>query len=201
MKTQIAKSSFTPKFASLVALFALMPILAQAHPGHGPANSFLSGLNHPLHGLDHILAMVAVGLWASQLGGRSLWAVPATFVGVMMAGGALGMMGLPLPLVETGILLSVLVLGVLIASAARLPLAASMGVVGLFALFHGYAHGTEIPLAASGLSYGFGFVAATTLLHASGIALGLAAQKMVTASAVRFAGVAIAICGLCLWLG
>jgi urease accessory protein len=201
MKIELAKSASQLKSASLVALFALAPVLAQAHPGHGPASGFMSGLNHPLHGLDHILAMVAVGLWAAQLGGRSLWAVPATFVSVMILGGALGMMGVPLPMVETGILLSVLALGLLIAAAARLPLAASMVIVGLFALFHGHAHGTEIPLAASGLSYGFGFVAATTLLHTAGIGLGLAAQKLASARAIRYAGAAIALCGLCLWLG
>ena len=198
MKTQLGKSSF--KSAALVALFALTPILAQAHPGHSHAGGFAGGLSHPLSGLDHILAMVAVGLWAAQLGGRSLWAVPASFVSLMIAGGALGMMGLPLPMVETGILVSVLVMGIFIATAARLPLAASMVIVGLFALFHGYAHGTEAPLAASGLSYGFGFVVATAMLHACGIALGLAAQKFLTASAVRFTGAAIALCGVCLWL-
>jgi urease accessory protein len=200
MNNHIAKSPLNFKLPALLGLIALLPIVAQAHPGHGPADSFASGLNHPLHGLDHILAMVAVGLWAAQLGGRSLWLVPATFVSLMTVGGALGMMGVPVPMVETGIMVSVLVMGLLIAFAARLPLAASVALVGVFAIFHGYAHGTEIPLAASGFSYGFGFVVATAMLHACGIALGLLAKKSLAAPAIRLAGAAIMICGLCIWL-
>jgi len=200
MNNHMAKSPLNFKLPALLGLIALLPIVAQAHPGHGPADSFSAGLNHPLHGLDHILAMVAVGLWAAQLGGRSLWAVPLTFVSLMTVGGALGMAGIPVPMVETGIMVSVLVMGLLIASAARLPLAASMTLVGVFAIFHGFAHGTEIPLAASGFSYGFGFVLATAMLHACGIALGLLAKKSLAAPAIRFAGAAIMICGLCLWL-
>lgn len=188
------------KTASIFTLIALAPMIASAHPGHGLANSFAGGFSHPLFGLDHILAMVAVGLWAAQMGGRSLWAVPATFVGVMSVGGMLGMTGLHLPMVEAGILASVLVLGMLIAAAARLPLAASMTLVGLFALCHGYAHGTEIPVAASGLSYGIGFIFATAALHACGIGLGLLAQKRISASVLRYAGAAIALGGVGLWL-
>src|SRR5579883_978366 len=154
MNTQTTKTSF--KTTSLLALLALVPVLASAHPGHG-THGFASGFSHPLLGLDHILAMVAVGLWAAQLGGRSLWAVPATFVGVMSVGGMLGLLGVPLPMVEAGILASVLILGLFIATAVRLPLAASMLLVGAFALFHGHAHGTEIPATASGLTYGLGF--------------------------------------------
>jgi urease accessory protein len=202
MKTEIQKSSSNLKAVSLLALFALAPLMAQAHPGHGPANSFASGLNHPLSGWDHILAMVAVGLWAAQMGGRSLWAVPAAFVSLMTVGGALGMLGVPLPMVETGILVSVLALGMLIVAAARLPLAVSMGIVGVFALFHGHAHGTEIPAAASGLNYALGFVLGTALLHACGIGVGLLAQKrFIGPSALRLAGAAIVLGGLCLWLG
>jgi urease accessory protein len=200
MNNQMPKSPLNLKLPTLLGLITLLPIVAQAHPGHGPANSFASGLNHPFHGLDHILAMVAVGLWAVQLGGRSLWAVPVTFVSLMTVGGALGMMGVHVPMVETGIMVSVLVMGLLITTAARLPLAASMGLVGLFAIFHGFAHGTEIPLAASGFSYGFGFVLATAMLHACGIALGMFARKSFAAPAIRFAGAAITICGLCLWV-
>lgn len=198
MNTRKLKSSL--KLAGALGVVAFVPMLAQAHPGHGPANSFASGFGHPLQGLDHLLAMIAVGLWAAQLGGRSIWAVPATFVGVMSIGGMLGMMGMPLPMVEAGILTSVLVLGILIAAAARLPLAVSMAVVGLFALFHGHAHGTEIPMAASGLVYGIGFVLATAALHGCGIALGLLAQKRLAAPALRYAGAAIAVTGVCLWL-
>ncbi|MDB6017325.1 MAG: Ni/Fe hydrogenase [Pedosphaera sp.] len=200
MTTQNRISWLNIKFLALLAGCALVPTLAQAHHLPGETNGFVGGLNHPVHGWDHILAMVAVGLWASQLGGRALWLVPATFVSLMAAGGMLGMMGVPVPGVETGILVSVLGLGLLIATAARLPLAASMAVVGLFAIFHGQAHGAEIPVAASGLSYGFGFVVSTAGLHACGLGMGLLAQKRFAIPAVRLAGAAIALGGLCLWL-
>jgi urease accessory protein len=187
------------KTTTLFTLLALAPMLASAHPGHGIGNSFAGGFSHPLSGFDHLLAMLAVGLWAAQLGGRSVWAVPATFVGVMSLGGMLGMIGMPLPMVEAGMLASVLVLGILIATAARLPLAASMVLVSLFALFHGHAHGTEIPVAASGFIYAIGFVLATIALHLCGIALGKAAQKNFKTPVLRYAGAAIALCGLGLW--
>lgn len=200
MRNQIRKSSSQLKIASL-ALLALTPFLAQAHILPGEPHSFSSGFNHPLHGLDHMLAMVAVGLWAAQLGGRALWMVPASFVGCMTLGGALGMMGVHVPMVEAGILASVLILGMLVAGAARLPLAAAMAVTGLFAIFHGHAHGTEIPLAASGFIYALGFALATAILHACGIGLGLLAQKRLPVPALRFAGVGIVVAGVCLWLG
>lgn len=201
MKNQNRNTSLSFKLILGLALFALTPFLAQAHIVPGEANGFTSGLNHPLHGLDHILAMVAVGLWAAQLGGRSLWLVPATFVGLMTVGGALGMLGVHVPMVEAGILLSVLVLGLLVAAKARLPLILSLSVTGLFAIFHGHAHGTEIPMAASGISYAVGFVLATAALHACGIGMGLLAQKRMAAPALRFAGAAIVLAGMCMWLG
>lgn len=187
------------KFA-LLALAGLTPFLVQAHHLPGESNGFASGLGHPIHGLDHVLAMVAVGLWAAQLGGRAVWLVPAAFVILMTVGGALGMAGIHLPMVETGILTSVLVLGVLIAAAKRLPLVASMAVVGIFALFHGFAHGAEMPVSSSAFSYGLGFVLATALLHAAGVGLGLAMRKRATLPMIRFAGAAITVAGLCLWL-
>lgn len=201
MKNQIRNSSANYKLISGLGLFALTPFLAQAHIVPGEANGFASGLNHPLHGLDHILAMVAVGLWAAQLGGRSLWLLPATFVSLMTVGGALGMLGVHVPMVEAGILISVLALGILIAAKARLPLILSMAMTGLFAIFHGHAHGTEIPMAASGLSYAVGFVLATAALHACGIGLGLLAQKRLAVPALRYAGAGIALAGVCMWLG
>lgn len=188
------------KLLALLGAAAFLPALAQAHPFHGPTNSFASGLSHPLLGLDHILAMVAVGLWAAQLGGRALWLVPTAFVSLMTVGGLLGMAGVPIPGVEAGILASILALGLLIAAAARLPLAASVALVGLFALFHGHAHGTEIPVAASGLAYGLGFVASTALLHACGMSLGILARKQSAVPMLRFAGAVIALAGVCLWL-
>jgi urease accessory protein len=193
-------SSSKLKLAALLAFGSLTPALAHAHHLPGEASGFASGFGHPLFGLDHVLAMVAVGLWAAQLGGRSRWTVPAAFVCLMAVGGALGMSGIQVPMVEAGILASVLVLGILIAAAVRLPTAASVALVGLFAIFHGHAHGAEIPAAASGFSYALGFVLATIALHACGIGLGMLAKKPSTVPLLRFAGAAIAVAGICLWL-
>ena len=172
---------------------------AQAHIIPGDVRGFGSGFGHPLSGLDHILAMFAVGLWAAQLGGRARWLVPASFVGVMALGGALAMAGLRVPFTETGILLSVLVLGLLVAVAARFPLVGSMAIVGLFAFFHGHSHGTEMPANAVGYAYGAGFALATALLHAGGIGIGTLAQQSAKQPVIRFAGAAIAVAGICLW--
>ncbi|HXI84808.1 MAG TPA: HupE/UreJ family protein [Verrucomicrobiae bacterium] len=180
------------------AFLLLTGVGAQAHMLPNDVHGFGSGFAHPLHGLDHILVMVAVGLWAAQLGGRARWMVPASFVGVMMLGGALAMGGLRVPFTEQGILLSVSMLGVLIAVAARFPLAASMAIVGVFAFFHGHSHGTEMPANAVGYAYGAGFALATVLLHASGIALANAVKNM-RLPVVRWAGAAIAVAGICLW--
>ncbi len=180
--------------ATTVAL--LTPKLALAHTDVNPAHDLLHGLQHPLTGLDHVLAMFAVGLWAAQRGGRALWAVPLTFVVVMMLGGLLGMSGVSVPFVELGIVLSVIILGVLVAAAVRLPLTLSAAIVGLFALAHGYAHGAEIPSTASSVSYILGFVAATIALHAAGITFGLGMQRAHSSQLVRLAGLATAMCGL-----
>jgi urease accessory protein len=144
--------------------------------------------------------MVAVGLWAAQMGGRSIWAVPLTFVAVMAFGGFLGAMGVSLPFVEKGIVISVLMLGVFIAAAVRLPLVASVIIVGLFAICHGHAHGAEMPETASGITYGIGFILATALLHACGIGLGIGIQRLAKPMVIRSAGIAIALCGAYLWL-
>ena len=182
--------------AAVLAGILLLPSLAQAHPNHGPATGLYGGLAHPLAGLDHLAAMLAVGLWAAQRGGRALWAIPLSFVGVMMFGAVLARGGMALPFVEQGIVVSVLILGILIAAAWSLPLAASMVLVGLFALFHGYAHGVEIPAMASGLAYGSGFVAATVSLLLLGVGLGLAAKRLSGEKMVRYAGAAVVACGL-----
>ncbi len=180
----------------------LLPSLSQAHPGipghiHGWGNGFI----HPFSGLDHLLAMTAVGIWAAQRGGRALWAVPLAFVSMMAIGGMLGMAGMgQLPWTEQAIAASVFTLGILIVTATRLPLLASMAIVGLFALFHGYAHGAEMPATAGGLAYGMGFVAATLALHLCGIGIGLAAQRMNSRQSVRWAGAVIAVCGVYLCL-
>lgn len=153
--------------------FALVPTLASAHPGLGGAHDLAHGFVHPFGGLDHVLAMVAVGLFAAHLGGRALWLVPASFVLAMAAAGLLGMAGFGMPFVEAGIALSVIVLGAALAFRLRLPVAAAMALVGVFAVFHGHAHGTEMPEIVAGLAYGLGFVAATALLHAAGLGVGL----------------------------
>lgn len=176
---------------------------ALAHTGTGPVSGFTAGFGHPIGGLDHVLAMVAVGILAAQLGGKALWLVPASFVCMMVAGGLLGMTGLSVPFVELGIVGSVVVLGVVIAVGRRLPLALAMALVGFLAVFHGHAHGIEMPANASGLEYGTGFAVATALLHAAGIALGIgvekAAQKLAPI-AIRASGGAIAALGTLLFI-
>lgn len=159
--------------AAAAALAALLPGVAMAHTGVGDGAGFAHGFWHPITGLDHVLAMVLVGMLAWQLRGRAVWLVPATFVLVMAIGGALGVAGMALPLVELGIALSIVVLGAAVALQVRAPAAIAMAVVGLFAVFHGYAHGAEMPASAIGLAYGLGFVTATALLHLGGIGLGL----------------------------
>ncbi len=162
-------------FAVLIA--GTLPAFAHLDPGtHG---SFAAGLSHPFFGLDHILAMVAVGLWATTLGGRAIWLVPATFVGTMAAGFLLALAGANLPFVEPAILASVVGLGLLVAAAVKLPVRIGMIVVGIFALFHGHAHGGEVG-AATYLDYGLGFAVATVLLHAAGVGLGLGAGRVLS---------------------
>lgn len=191
--------------STLMRLFvmagSLLPSFAYAHTGVGHvgiggAGSLMHGFMHPAGGLDHICAMLAVGLWAVQMGGRSLWVVPLTFVGVMALGGALPMSGISLPFVEQGIVLSVLLLGVLIAASVRLPLWLSGGMVGTFALWHGHAHGAEMPELASGIGYALGFMLATALLHVAGIAFGLGMQSLSRERLTQAAGAGIALCGV-----
>jgi urease accessory protein len=158
--------------AASLALTVAVPSVAFAHPGHD-APGLVHGFLHPLSGLDHVLAMVAVGLFAARLGGRALWLVPASFVVTMAVAGVAGGTGFALPYVEAGIALSILVLGAAVALEMTMPVAAAMGLVAFFAIFHGYAHGAEMPETISGLAYGAGFVAATAALHALGIGLGL----------------------------
>lgn len=175
-------------FKAMATLTGLMaaPNLALAHNGAGQAAGMLHGLGHPVSGLDHLLAMVMVGTFAFQRGGRAVWLVPATFVVLMAAGGVLGAVGVDLPLVEAAIALSVVVLGAVVALRVRLSTAVSMGLVGLFAVFHGHAHGVEMPAEAAMATYAAGFMAATALLHALGVALGFAIARA-AARDVRFA--------------
>ncbi|MDO9414845.1 HupE/UreJ family protein [Pararhizobium sp.] len=180
-------------------LAAAAPAFAHLDPlEHG---SLLAGLTHPLSGLDHILVMVAVGLWAAQIGGRALWAVPASFVGTMAIGFALAMGGVSLPFVEPAILASVVALGLLVAMAVRIDVAASAAIVGVFALFHGYAHGGELG-AAGALPFSAGFVIATAFLHAAGIGLGLGIGKLSAGKTVsRVLGGLTALAGVALIFG
>jgi urease accessory protein len=184
---------------ALLATCVATPVLA--HQGTGAAGGFLSGFTHPLFGWDHVVAMVAVGLWGAFLGAPAIWLLPVVFPLVMAVGGALGVAGVPLPAVETGIAASALVLGLLVALAARPPLALAALVVGAFAVFHGHAHGTELPHAANAIAYSVGFVLATGLLHLTGIAFGLLVRWPAGALAVRAAGGAIALAGVAFLTG
>ena len=163
------KKSIIPT-AALLLLAGSAPAFAHLNPGeHG---SFMAGFTHPLFGVDHVLAMVAVGLWAALIGGRAVWLVPAAFVGTMLLGYGAAMAGLPLPFVEPVILASVVVTGLMVALAFPIPVQAVMALVGFFALFHGHAHGGEIG-EAGWSGYAAGFAVATALLHAAGVAAGL----------------------------
>ncbi|MBZ8134028.1 HupE/UreJ family protein [Afifella sp. IM 167] len=180
---------------------ATAPAFAHLNPGeHG---SFAAGFSHPMFGLDHILAMVAVGLWAAMLGGRAVWAVPSAFVGTMVIGFALALSGIALPFVEPVILASVVVLGLVVAMAVRLPAAAGAVLVGLFALFHGHAHGGEIG-SATAMSYLAGFALATAALHGVGIGTGLllgASRSRTGFALARGLGGATALAGIGLFAG
>jgi urease accessory protein len=161
--------------ASLLALgLVALPTAALAHTGHADTAGFAHGFMHPIGGLDHVLAMVAVGVFAFVLSGRALWLVPLSFVGMMAVGFVLGVNGVTLPYAELAIALSSIMIGGVAALGRRMPVVAAMGLVGGFAVFHGWAHGAEMPVDASGLTYALGFVAATALLHICGIAASLA---------------------------
>jgi urease accessory protein len=178
-------------FIASTALPLLLAPVAQAHVGNHEIGGFLHGLQHPMGGLDHILAMLAVGLWAAQLGGAALWSLPLAFIGVMVFGGVLGMTGVTMPFVEQGILISDLVLGVIVLAATRLPLAISVSIVGALAIFHGYAHGAEMPKGASGLEYAAGFVCSTALLHGIGLGSALLIKKFLQDKFVQVAGAGV----------
>ena len=191
----------TIKKAVLSAILLTAAALpAYAHVGIGATSSFAAGFGHPLSGLDHMAVMIAVGLWAALKGGRAIWAWPAAFVGVMLVGGALGMLHVPVPFVEPGILASVVALGLLVALAVDLPVSVGAAVIALFALLHGHAHGTEVPESAGGLDYMVGFALATVLLHGVGIAAALGLSPKFR-GLVRAAGAACAAIGVGLVFG
>ena len=202
MKQATARSRRRVTAARLAPLLLLcLPAPALAHTGENVAAGLLSGFLHPLTGIDHLLAMVAVGIWGTQLGRPAIWLLPLTFPLVMSVGGVLGVRGAPLPAVEVGVAGSAAVLGLMILLAARPPVAVAAIIVGAFAIFHGHAHGTELPGAADPLAYGAGFVLVTGLLHAAGIAIGLLDRWPAGALALRGAGAVIGAVGVYLLLG
>jgi urease accessory protein len=182
--------------ALLAFALAFAARAAFAHEQTGAAAGFLTGLRHPVSGPDHVLAMLAVGLWGAQLGAPAIWLLPVTFPMVMACGGFLGLVGIPLPGVELGIAASALLLGAMVAAEARPPLPLAAALVGFFAVFHGHAHGAELPAGQSGLTYSIGFVVATGSLHAAGIAIGLIHRWPWGRGALRAAGAAVAAAGI-----
>lgn len=190
---------------TMSAMMVLAAGTAFAHPGHPGgevvALGFAGGFAHPFGGFDHLLAMVAVGLWAIQHGGRALWLLPLSFVLPMAGGFALALADVTLPGVETGIALSVLVLGLAVAFAARPPLVAAMAVTAVFALLHGHAHGTEMGAASQAALYAGGMILATALLHAGGLAAARLAQQFALPALTRAAGAAVALAGIVILAG
>lgn len=186
----------TAATTALLLAGATLAMPALAHVQQGQAAGFVAGLLHPVSGLDHVLAMVAVGLWGAQLGAPAIWLLPVTFPLVMALGGFLGLVGVPLPGVEIGIAASGFLLGALVATQSRPPLWLAAAIVGVFAVFHGHAHGTELPPGHSGLPYSAGFVVATGCLHATGVLIGLVHRWPWGRAALRAAGAGIATAGL-----
>jgi len=186
-----------PRAASLILLAWLSaPAFLSAHPRGGEATGFFAGLSHPVSGIDHVLAMIAVGLWGAQLGPPAVWLLPVTFPMVMAFGGTLGLVGVKLPGIEAGIALSAIGLGAAVLFEARPKLWIAALLVGFFAIFHGHAHGTELPAGANGVLYSLGFVIATGLLHATGIGIGLIHRWPAGRAALRCAGAVVALAGL-----
>lgn len=186
-------------FLSSLALLSLVAGPAGAHTGVGTAFSFQSGFLHPLGGVDHLLAMIAVGLLAAQLGGRALWLVPGAFVSMMVAGAIAGFAGIEIPGVEFGIVISIVAIALPVAFALGMPAALAMAYVGFFAIFHGFAHGAELPVDADAAPYIAGFALATALIHAAGVGVGLGGGRISMRqgrSVTRIAGGLIAIAGI-----
>ncbi len=178
------------------AWLAVWASSALAHVQAGQTTGFLTGFLHPISGLDHVLAMVAVGLWGAQLGAPAIWLLPVTFPIAMALGGFLGLLGIPLPGVEAGIATSAVLLGTAVMTERHFPLYAAAALVGFFAIFHGYAHGTELPPGESGLLYSLGFVVATGCLHALGIAIGAIRRWPAGRIALRVAGGGVGCAGI-----
>jgi urease accessory protein len=187
------------RFWTLLALTCILtywPSSALAHVERSQATGFITGLQHPWSGLDHVLAMVAVGIWGAQLGSPAIWVLPVTFPIVMSIGAMMGLLGTPLPGIEIGIALSAILLGAMVVGEVRPNVVTAALLVGFFAIFHGHAHGTELPAGQSGLVYSLGFVIATGCLHGIGISLGLVHRWPVGGLALRGAGAFISVMGV-----
>jgi urease accessory protein len=185
----------------MLPVAVLWPLRAWAHVGSGEAGSILTGLQHPVSGFDHVLAMIAVGLWGAQLGAPALWILPVVFPMMMALGGMLGLIGIPIPGVEVGIAISAVVLGFMVMTEARPKIQLAMAMVAFFAVFHGHAHGTELPAGQSGLLYSIGFVAATGCLHGAGITIGLIHRWPVGRLVLRGAGSLVCAAGIYFLVG
>ncbi len=184
------------RYSGVLAVILFWTEAAFAHPQKGEAVGFLTGFRHPISGMDHVLAMIAVGLWGAQLGAPAIWVLPVAFPMVMAFGGMLGLMGVPLPGVEYGIALSAILLGAAVLFEFRPPLGIAAALVGFFAIFHGHAHGTELPPGQSALLYSIGFVMATGLLHALGIGIGTVHRWGWGQRFLRLAGALVAVGGM-----
>lgn len=196
-----SKAISTTRYLLLRALFALVVVsmsdkVAYAHGDGEIRGGFGSGFSHPILGLDHVVAMIAVGLWGAQLGAPAIWVLPIAFPMMMAFGGAISLLGIPLPAVEIGIACSAIVLGGMVLFEAKPPIYITVAIVGVFALFHGHAHGTEIPDGASGLAYSLGFVLGTGLLHAAGIGMGYIGEWPGGKSVLRGAGAMVLASGI-----
>jgi len=191
-----SKKIQNPASLAVLAVMLLWPFAAWAHVESGKAGGFLSGLSHPVSGLDHVLAMIAVGLWGAQLGRPAMWLLPVAFPMMMAFGGMLGLMGIPLPGIEIGIALSGVVLGALILGETKMPLIGALVLVAFFAVFHGHAHGTELSPGQNAMLYSLGFVICTGTLHGVGIGMGLAHRWNFGRLALRGAGSVVMIGGL-----
>lgn len=192
---RMRQQAVAPRMAVLVTIL-LWTQVALAHPQQGEAKGFLTGFRHPISGLDHVLAMVAVGLWGAQLGSPAIWVLPVAFPMVMAFGGMLGLMGVPLPGTEYGIAASAILLGAAVLFEVRPPLAIAAVLIAFFAIFHGHAHGTELPAGESGLLYSIGFVIATGCLHGIGIGIGVVHRWVWGQRILRFAGAFVMFAGI-----
>ena len=185
-----------PIAATTLLALVISSAPVHAHVQTGEASGFLTGLRHPVSGLDHAVAMIAVGLWGAQLGAPALWLLPVTFPMVMALGGVFGLLGVPLPGIEVGIAASAVLLGLVVMFALRPPLAVAVALVAVFAIFHGHAHGTELPPGQSALLYSMGFVVATGCLHGVGVAIGVIHRWRWGQTLLRAAGAVVALAGI-----